>query len=1744
MNSQLFRSGGRLLGCLAGAGLLASAHASTVFDSGGFELPTNYLPALTLDGQDAPPLGRGPWKQDGGTSTAIVTAINPIAGLQSVKITRDPSATGNTRWGVAKSVNPAGLDNVVNVHFDMKVLQKPHEYGPLFGVEAYDVSSGSPKLIGSLLLDAGNGELVVQRAETGALVGTGFFPDLVRHHHYRLTLNFTVGTYSVFADGRLVHTEGFVNPEVTAFTDAPLVTLGTGAENGEGTAYLDNYRIEHTTSQLPHLLWQGDGVGNVWDLGQTANWFDGIGVIGFSNGDAVRFEDGGSAAPAIELQGELLPSSVTVSASQDYVLAGSGAIAGTSELLKEGEGTLSIATANTYSGGTTVNAGELSVRNASGSATGTGPVTVSARSVLSGDGRIGGPVGVAAGGVVEPGIGVGALSVDNALVLDGAVLKFELGDSSDQLVVAGDLTLGGTLEISDAGGFAAGTYPLITYGGELVEGSLLVGSAPDGYDYHISTATAGVVSLVVSPPPPPPASPTALAATPAGSDAITLEWTDRADDEDSFIIERTMGGGGFTVVATTGKDQTTYSDTGLAGGTTYYYRVRAVNSGGESGYSNVAFARTDLSPPAAYYEYEFTTLDSSGNDQHGAPVGTVLYEEGQVGDYAASFDGTGFVEIPRVVEGNFTVAMWIKTTANASGSAWYSGMGLVDGEMAGSSSDWGCSVLNSKFAFGVGAPDTTILSKRSVNDGRWHHVAATRDSATGQVRIYIDGLPDTSAEAPTGPRTAPAKLRIGASQTNVPVFFRGAMDDLRFYEGVLTPSEVAELGGAPGPPPPPTEDPLRIHPLGDSITWGYTTASAADSPGGYREPLYRNLLLNGAPALKFVGSNTSNPGPLLTRDNQVAHDGYPQYTISEISNNLDANVPTGKTRGNNGGYWLTGGGVRPAIHPDMILLLAGTNDIEGGASASVIETRMNAMVGKIFSLRPKTTLFLASIPPYPADAAKTATAAAYNQLLVSRTIPKYLAAGYDIRFVDQYPNFVLASGPDGDVVNSSLYGDTIHPNEVGYQLMGDTWAAAILGGPAPQPEAPTGLVAEVTADGVTLVWNDHSSNEGAFLIQRTLDGVNFETIGYVGPNETRFTDTSAGGSRTYGYRVVARNSGGNSDPSNYVTATTLDRPLVAYLKFDEIDGGTAFDSSPNANDGTLAGDPMWSPGKIDNALDFDGVDDHVTLPTGVVSGLDDFTVAAWVKIDSLDTWSRVFDFGSGIDSYMFLTTQSSTNGTMRFAMRTNSGSEQAVDGPVAMPTGAWTHVAVTLSGSTATLYLDGSEIGVNRSMSLTPASLGSTTQNYVGKSQWNDPLLDGAVDDFQIHDRALSANEVRSLVEMTHPIPLPAAPTGLAVVAGDGEVDLSWNAVDGADSYSVYRASGDGYVLLADGLTSPAYADTTAANGTTYAYVVTASNAAGESAFSETLEATPFPEADYSGRAFVAGVSVLGGTATWSDTGELPPEGGSQEISALSFSEPGLIAGDVGHAFTIGQADRTRSEASVGEIVIDAGGVPIEAGFVMARALAVFQPDGTTGLSGGSEIGGLVVAGVPVILTGEPNQVVGLPNGQLVIDERIETATSITVNALRIRLLGGSELIVSSARAGYESTGEPPIEGDDQLSGGGWIAVTHGGKGTFGVSGGYENGVLFGHLSYRDHDTGMKVKGTGVTAYLKGPTPNSRRIEGTAEVDGVGGFTYLVEAEDNGEPGDADTFSIDLSNGYHAAGALGGGNIQLHRPGE
>ena len=123
-----------------------------------------------------------------------------------------------------------------------------------------------------------------------------------------------------------------------------------------------------------------------------------------------------------------------------------------------------------------------------------------------------------------------------------------------------------------------------------------------------------------------PAAPSNLTATAVSSGQINLAWTDNANNETSFRIERSPNGSSFTEIATVAANITSYNNTGLAGSTTYFYRVRASNSGGNSAYSNTTSATTQAAT-STLYEAENAVL-----------VGAV------VSNIHAGYTGTGFVD--------------------------------------------------------------------------------------------------------------------------------------------------------------------------------------------------------------------------------------------------------------------------------------------------------------------------------------------------------------------------------------------------------------------------------------------------------------------------------------------------------------------------------------------------------------------------------------------------------------------------------------------------------------------------------------------------------------------------------------------------------------------------------------------------------------------------------------------------------------------------------------------------------------------------------------------------------------------------------------------------------------------------------------------------------------------------------------------------------------------------------------------
>ena len=215
-------------------------------------------------------------------------------------------------------------------------------------------------------------------------------------------------------------------------------------------------------------------------------------------------------------------------------------------LTKNGAGNLTLSAANTYNGGTVVNAGSL-VIGAAGKP-GTGPLTVNA------------------GATCDLRNTAGAISDNATISLNGTgklIIAAGVAETVARLYVNSAIQPGGT--------YTAASHPALISD----SGSLIV--------------TTGL-----------PVAPATLSATAVSSSTINLTWADNDGGESAYLVERSStSGSGFSQIASLSANSTAYADTGLSANATWFYRVRATGGSGNSTYSNVASATTLPTPPPA-----------------------------------------------------------------------------------------------------------------------------------------------------------------------------------------------------------------------------------------------------------------------------------------------------------------------------------------------------------------------------------------------------------------------------------------------------------------------------------------------------------------------------------------------------------------------------------------------------------------------------------------------------------------------------------------------------------------------------------------------------------------------------------------------------------------------------------------------------------------------------------------------------------------------------------------------------------------------------------------------------------------------------------------------------------------------------------------------------------------------------------------------------------------------------------------
>jgi hypothetical protein len=189
--------------------------------------------------------------------------------------------------------------------------------------------------------------------------------------------------------------------------------------------------------------------------------------------------------------------------------------------------------------------------------------------------------------------------------------------------------------------------------------------------------------------------------------------------------------------------------------------------------------------------------------------------------------------------------------------------------------------------------------------------------------------------------------------------------------------------------------------------------------------------------------------------------------------------------------------------------------------------------------------------------------------------------------------------------------------------------------------------------------------------------------------------------------------------------------LVARWKLDETEGTIAHERVQKL-DGTLHGGPMWQPqgGRIDGALQLDGVDDYVSTPFVLDPAAGAFSVFAWVKGGGPE--QAIISQAGGVNWLAAGTSQ----GKLMTELKAPGRYGTPLFSEAVIIDGDWHRVGLTWDGSTRTLFVDGVEVAKGTQGTFA----GSTGGLYIGagKNLEAGSFWTGLIDDIKIYDRAVT----------------------------------------------------------------------------------------------------------------------------------------------------------------------------------------------------------------------------------------------------------------------------------------------------------------------------------------------------------------------------------------------------------------------
>jgi glucose/arabinose dehydrogenase len=259
-----------------------------------------------------------------------------------------------------------------------------------------------------------------------------------------------------------------------------------------------------------------------------------------------------------------------------------------------------------------------------------------------------------------------------------------------------------------------------------------------------------------------------------------------------------------------------------------------------------------------------TATDSAGANNATLTNGPV-WSAGKIGASAVTFDGANDYlatsNLATTLGGTATLTAWVKTT-QVGNVKMYNAPGIAGVEQYNGANDifWGWLDETGRIAFKVGDNAGVARSNVPVNDGQWHHVAFTRDSATGVIKLYVDGVLNATATSDTGLKSTPFASFGRIEDTGGTInYLAGSLDEIRVYNRVLSDAEVMTVKNAGGTPPPPTGATVHASDLAyQAISNGYGPIEKDRSNGERPAGDGRVITLNGTTYTKGFGTHANS----------------------------------------------------------------------------------------------------------------------------------------------------------------------------------------------------------------------------------------------------------------------------------------------------------------------------------------------------------------------------------------------------------------------------------------------------------------------------------------------------------------------------------------------------------------------------------------------------------------------------------------------------------------------------------------------------------------------------------------------------------------------------------------------------------------------------------------------------------------------------------------------------------------------